>query len=74
MNNFIEYYIIPEASELSKQRKALGITNIPKKIRNGNIIVPNYTEYNPIKESNNESVPKKKRNTGGVMTGLQQVL
>ena len=68
LNNFIEYYIIPEASELSKQRKALGITNIPKD-KNGNIIVPAPTQSIPIKESNNESVPKKKRNTGGAMTG-----
>ena len=68
LTNYIEYYIIPEASELSKQRKALGIINIPKDEK-GNIVVPPATQSTPIEESNNEVVPKKKRNTGGAMTG-----
>lgn len=68
LNNYIEYYIIPEASELSKQRKALGITNIPRD-KNGNIVVPAPVQSIPIKESNNEVVPKKNKSTGGAMTG-----
>ena len=67
LNNYIEYYIIPTASELSKQRKALGITNIPRD-KDGNIVVPPPAQSIPIQESNNEVVSKKNR-TGGALTG-----
>jgi len=39
LNNFIEYYVIPEVSDSTKIRRSLGILNIPKD-KDGNVVVP----------------------------------
>ena len=69
LSNYIEYFILPEASELNKQRKALGILDIPKDAK-GNIVVPAPAQSIPLKEKNNELIPrKKKKKRGSAMTG-----
>jgi len=68
LSNYIEYYIIPTASELSKQRKSLGIEKIPRDAK-GNIVVPAPVQSIPLQEKNNEIVSKKLKKTGSALSG-----
>ena len=68
LTNYIEYYIIPTSSELNKQRKSLGIMNIPRDAK-GNIVVPAPVQSIPLQEKNNERVPKKLKKTGSALSG-----
>ena len=61
LSNYIEYYIIPEVSELSKQRKALGISGI-KRDKKGNIVVPESPAKTQTKLKRKKNKSPKKRN------------